>query len=125
MSVETRLFESAHEAGLKAGHEVGVTPMVVGSPTELFGNEIDWDKSTYHVSDGVCGFAGVIIKPARGKFVSLLKKMGRGWKHYYGGFYMTCREFNQSLTRKEAYCEAFARVLGESGLRAYVDSRMD
>jgi|TARA_Y100000294_G_C8546821_1_gene333546 hypothetical protein len=125
MSVETRLFESAHEAGLKAGREVGVTPMVVGSPTELFGNEIDWDKSTYHVSDGVCGFAGVIIKPARGKFVSLLKKMGRGWKHYYGGFYMTCREFNQSLTRKEAYCEAFARVLGESGLRAYVDSRMD
>ena len=125
MSVETRLFESAHEAGLKAGREVGVTPMVVGSPTELFGNEIDWNKSTYHVSDGVCGFAGVIIKPARGKFVSLLKKMGRGWKHYYGGFYMTCREFNQSLTRKEAYCEAFARVLGESGLRAYVDSRMD
>jgi hypothetical protein len=125
MSVETRLFESAHEAGLKAGREVGVTPMVVGSPTELFGNEIDWDKSTYHVSDGVCGFAGVIIKPARGKFVSLLKKMGRGWKHYYGGFYMTCREFNQSLTRKEAYCEAFARVLGEAGLRAYVDSRMD
>ena len=125
MSVETRLFESAHEAGLKAGREVGVTPMVVGSPTELFGNEIDWNKSTYHVSDGVCGFAGVIIKPARGKFVSLLKKMGRGWKHYYGGFYMTCREFNQSLTRKEAYCEAFARVLGESGLKAYVDSRMD
>ena len=125
MSVETRLFESAHEAGLKAGHEVGVTPMVVGSPTELFGNEIDWNKSTYHVSDGVCGFAGVIIKPARGKFVSLLKKMGRGWKHYYGGFYMTCREFNQSLTRKEAYCEAFARVLGEAGLRCYVDSRLD
>jgi len=125
MSVETRLFESAHEAGLKAGREVGVTPMVVGSPTELFGNEIDWNKSTYHVSDGVCGFAGVIIKPARGKFVSLLKKMGRGWKHYYGGFYMTCREFNQSLTRKEAYCEAFERVLGEAGLRCYVDSRLD
>jgi hypothetical protein len=125
MSVETRLFESAHEAGLKAGREVGVTPMVVGSPTELFGNEIDWNKSTYHVSDGVCGFAGVIIKPARGKFVSLLKKMGRGWKHYYGGFYMTCREFNQSLTRKEAYCEAFARVLGEAGLRCYTESRLD
>jgi hypothetical protein len=125
MSVETRLFESAHEAGLKAGREVGVTPMVVGSPTELFGNEIDWDKSTYHVSDGVCGFAGVIIKPARGKFVSLLKKMGRGWKHYYGGFYMTCREFGQSLARKESYCEAFASVLGEAGIRCYVDSRMD
>jgi len=125
MSVETRLFESAHEAGLKAGREVGVTPMVVGTPTELFGNEIDWDKSTYHVSDGVCGFAGVVIKPARGKFVSFLKKMGLGWKHYYGGFYYTCREFNQSLTRKEAYCEAFARVLGDAGLSCYVDSRLD
>jgi len=125
MSVETRLFESAHEAGLKAGREVGVTPMVVGSPTELFGNEIDWDKSTYHVSDGVCGFAGVIIKPARGKFVSLLKKFGLGWNHHYGGFYMTCREFGQSLARKESYCEAFASVLGEAGIRCYVDSRMD
>ncbi len=125
MSVETRLFESAHEAGLKAGREVGVTPMVVGTPTELFGNEIDWDKSTYHVSDGVCGFAGVVIKPARGKFVSYLKKLGMGYKHYYGGWYVSVREFGQSMTRKEAYAEAFAKVLGEAGMRCYVDSRMD
>ena len=125
MSVETRLFESAHEAGLKAGREVGVTPMVVGTPTELFGNEIDWNKSTYHVSDGVCGFAGVVIKPARGKFVSYLKKLGMGYKHYYGGWYFSVREFGQSLTRKEAYAEAFAKVLGEAGMRCYVDSRMD
>lgn len=119
------LFETAHAAGMKAGHEVGVTPMVVGTPTELFGNEIDWNKSTYNVPDGVCGFAGVVIKPARGKFVSFLKSRGLGWKHYYGGYYMTCREFGQSLTRKEAYCEAFAKVLGEVGMSAYVDSRMD
>ena len=125
MSVETRLFESAHEAGLKAGREVGVTPMVVGTPTELFGNEIDWDKSTYHVSDGVGGFAGVVIKPARGKFVSYLKSLGMGYKHYYGGWYVSVREFGQSLTRKEAYAEAFAKVLGEAGMRCYVDSRMD
>ena len=73
----------------------------------------------------VCGFAGVVIKPARGKFVSFLKSKDLGWKHYYGGFYMTCREFGQSLARKEAYCEAFAKVLGEAGMRCYVDSRMD
>ena len=119
------LFDRAHHAGLRAGHESTPTPMVVGTPTELFGSEIDWNKSTYHVSDGVCGFAGVVIKPARGKFVSFLKSKGLGWKHYYGGFYMTCREFGQSLTRKEAYCEAFAKVLGEAGMRCYVDSRMD
>ena len=119
------LFDRAHHAGLRAGHESTPTPMVVGSPSTPFGSDIDWNKSTYHVSDGVCGFAGVVIKPARGNFVSFLKSKGLGWKHYYGGFYMTCREFGQSLARKEAYCEAFAKVLGEAGMRCYVDSRMD
>ncbi len=40
MSAEARLFESAHEAGLKAGHEVGVSPMIVGSPSTPFGSDI-------------------------------------------------------------------------------------
>ena len=120
-----KLLERAHLMGMDAGRRVGVTPMVVGTPTELFGNEIDWDKSTYHVSDGVCGFAGVVIKPARGKFVSYLKSLGMGYKHYYGGWYVSVREFGQSMTRKEAYAEAFAKVLTEEGMRCYVDSRMD
>ena len=120
-----KLLERAHLMGMDAGRRVGVTPMVVGTPTELFGNEIDWDKSTYHVSDGVCGFAGVVIKPARGKFVSYLKSLGMGYKHYYGGWYVSVREFGQSMTRKEAYADAFAKVLTEEGMRCYVDSRMD
>ena len=125
MSVETRLFESAHEAGLKAGREVGVTPMVVGTPTELMGNDIDYSKKTYFVEGGVCGFAGVVIKPARGKFVSYLKSLGMGHKHYYGGWYVSVHEFGQSLTRKEAYASAYAKVLNEVGMNCYVDSRMD
>ena len=120
-----KLLEKAHLMGMDAGRRVGVTPMVVGTPTELFGNEIDWDKSTYHVSDGVCGFAGVVIKPARGKFVSYLKSLGMGYKHYYCGWYVSVREFGQSMTRKEAYAEAFAKVLTEEGMSCYVDSRMD
>ena len=120
-----KLLEKAHLMGMDAGRRVVVTPMVVGTPTELFGNEIDWDKSTYHVSDGVCGFAGVVIKPARGKFVSYLKSLGMGYKHYYGGWYVSVREFGQSLARKEAYADAFAKVLSEVGMRCYVDSRMD
>ena len=122
---EEKLLEKAHLMGMDAGRSVGVTPMVVGSPTELFGNKIDWNTSTYHVADGVCGFAGVVIKPARGKFVSYLKSIGKGNKHYYGGWYVSVREFNQSLTRKEAYAAAFAKVLGEEGMSCYVDSRMD
>ena len=74
---------------------------------------------------GVCGFAGVVIKPARGKFVSYLKSLGMGHKHYYGGYYVPVREFGQSLARKEAYAEAYAKILSEEGMRCYVDSRMD
>ena len=120
-----KLLERAHLMGMDAGRRVGVAPMVVGTPTELMGNDIDYSKKTYFVESGVCGFAGVVIKPARGKFVSYLKSLGMGHKHYYGGWYVSVREFNQSLTRKEAYANAFANVLGEVGMRCYVDSRLD
>ena len=120
-----KLLERAHLMGMEAGRRVGVVPMVVGTPTELMGNDIDYSKKTYFVESGVCGFAGVVIKPARGKFVSYLKSLDMGYKHYYGGWYVSVREFGQSLTRKEAYAEAFAKVLGEVGMRCYVDSRMD
>ena len=122
---EEKLLEKAHLMGMDAGRSVGVTPMVVGTATDLFSSEIDYSKPVSVVNDGVCGFAGVVIKPARGKFVSYLKGLDKGYKHYYGGYYVPVREFGQSLTRKEAYAEAFAKVLDEEGLKCYVDSRMD
>ena len=120
-----KLLERAHLMGMDAGRAASVTPMIVGSPSTPFGSDIDYSKKTYFVEGGACGFAGVVIKPARGKFVSYLKSIGKGHKHYYGGWYVSVREFNQSLTRKEAYADAFAKVLGEVGMRCYVDSRMD
>ena len=120
-----KLLERAHLMGMDAGRRVGVTPMIVGSPSTPFGSDIDYSKKTYFVEGGVCGFAGVVIKPARGKFVSYLKSIGIGNKHYYGGYYVSVREFGQSLTRKEAYAEAYAKVLSEAGFKCYVDSRMD
>ena len=120
-----KLLERAHLMGMDAGRSVGVTPMVVGSPSTPFGSDIDYSKKTYFVEGGICGFAGVVIKPARGKFVSYLKSIGIGNKHYYGGYYVSVREFGQSLTRKEAYADAYAKVLSEAGFKCYVDSRMD
>ena len=120
-----KLLERAHLMGMDAGRAASVTPMIVGSPSTPFGSDIDYSKKTYFVEGGACGFAGVGIKPARGKFVSYLKSIGIGNKHYYGGYYVSVREFGQSMTRKEAYAEAFAKVLGEEGMRCYVDSRMD
>ena len=120
-----KLLERAHLMGMDAGRDASVTPMIVGSPSTPFGSDIDYSKKTYFVEGGACGFAGVVIKPARGKFVSYLKSIGIGNKHYYGGYYVSVREFGQSLARKEAYAEAYAKVLSEEGMRCYVDSRMD
>ena len=120
-----KLLERAHLMGMDAGRASTPTPMIVGSPSTPFGSDIDYSKKTYFVEGGACGFAGVVIKPARGKFVSYLKSIGIGKKHYYGGYYVSVREFGQSLARKEAYAEAYAKVLSEEGMRCYVDSRMD
>ena len=120
-----KLLERAHFMGMEAGRDSTPTPMIVGSPSTPFGSDIDYSKKTYFVEGGACGFAGVVIKPARGKFVSYLKSIGIGYKHYYGGYYVPVREFGQSLARKEAYAEAYAKILSEEGMSCYVDSRMD
>ena len=120
-----KLLERAHLMGMDAGRASTPTPMIVGSPSTPFGSDIDYSKKTYFVEGGACGFAGVVIKPARGKFVSYLRSIGMGHKHYYGGYYVPVREFGQSLARKEAYAEAYAKVLSEEGMSCYVDSRMD
>ena len=118
------LFETAHVAGMRAGTEVGVTPMIVGTPDGAGG--VDTSKKTYFVPDGVCGFASIIIKPARGKFVTYLKRHDLGRTGSGTGCWIWCHEFNQSLTRKTAYCSAFADVLIEAGIKGVrIDSRMD
>src|SRR3990172_12033858 len=92
------------EEGLKAGEEAGEnaipTPMTVGSSKSLFGNDIDYSKPTYHVSEGVCGFAWVTITPARGKMVQYLKSINEGGKGYYGGYQIWVHLNTQSLERK-------------------------
>lgn len=120
------VYREAYEAGIKAGNEVQVTPMVVGTETTPFSNIIDETKQTYFVEGGVCGFAWVKIRPARGKFVTWLKEQNIGSKdEYAGGYTIWCHEFGQSLTRKEAFVGAFAKVLGDYGINAYGQSRID
>ena len=120
------IYSEAHALGIAAGNECSPTPMVVGTPTTPLGNDIDYEKDTYYVSDGVCGFAWINIKPARGKFVKFLKDNNIGRKDsYYGGYTVWVSGFGQSLDRKTAYAQAFASVLKENGLTAYSMSRMD
>jgi len=125
MTIET-LYNEAHEAGMVALRESEPTPMIVGTPTSLFGNDIDTTKPVYKVDGGVCGFAWVNVKPARGKFVAWCKQNQVGRRdEYNGGYTFWVGEGGQSMERKMAYAAAFAKVLRDAGLNAYPDSRMD
>ena len=120
------IYSEAHSKGIAAGNACTPTPMVVGEPTTPLGNDIDYSKDTFYVSDGVCGFAWVNIKPARGKFVTWMKKNNVGRKdNYYGGWTVWVSDFGQSIARKENYARAFAKVLGDYGITAYSMSRLD
>ena len=44
---------------------------------------------------------------------------------YYGGHTIWVSDFGQSVTRKENYARAFAKVLGDNGITAYNMSRLD
>ena len=123
MHIES-LYIQAHDAGNNAVTQTTVTPMIVSQQANPLDDGSETIKQWY-VEDGVCGFASVIIKPANNKFAKFLVANQLARKHYAGGVSMSIRDFNQSLTKKEAYAYAFAKVLNDNGITAYVDSRMD
>ena len=124
------ILVEASEAAEAAVRACRPTPIVVGEAIGL-SNEIDESKPTYFIEGGVCGFASVVIKPARGKFVAELKKRKIGYVGYYGGYSASSWEFAPSIRRDQSYeraCAAAAgavKVLQSYGINAYVDSRID
>jgi hypothetical protein len=121
---EQSIYQQAHYKGNVAVEMTTVTPMIVQQRE----NPLDDGSKLvrqYFVSDGVCGFASVTVKPANSKFAKFLVANGLGRKGYGGGVCMSIRDFNQSLQKKETYAYAFASVLNEHGIKAYVESRMD
>jgi hypothetical protein len=121
-----KIYDEAHAAGMAAGTGAKPTPMIVGTPTSLFSNDIDPNQPMYHVPDGVCGFAWLIIKPGTSAFAKWMNDAGHTRKDtYYGGVCLWVSRFNQSMARKEAYADAFANVLKKHGIKAISMSRMD
>ena len=81
-----------------------------------------------------CGFANVSVHPARGKFVSFMKKADVGSKGYGGGYRISYYDImplshqyrsTQSLDIKEVATEAFRDELRKYGMTVYADSRAD
>lgn len=135
----TDLYNRAHAAGLEAGRNHRPTPMVVGVARGIFGPEANQivPGTEEVVHDGVCGFAWVIIRPAVHPLAKHLMSENLASKHYYGGVSYSANPrnvFDQSMERKEAYAQAFAKVLrADEGFMsatkkpasASVESRMD
>lgn len=128
------ILVEASAAAEQAAAACTPTPMIVGTSKALFGpgaDEIDYTKKTYFVAGGVCGFAGVKIRPARGPMVALLKKRGMGYKSYGGGYYVASYELAPSTRSSQSYeiacaaAKAAAGVFAKYGITAYVDSRLD
>lgn len=114
----------AEAAGTAAGTAATPTPMVVGTAKSLFDDSFDESKPTYFVSEGVCGFASVRF-PGNTAFGRWAKSTGLATPAYGGGLRVSVRFGGQSLARKEAFAYAYAAVLREAGVDAYVESRMD
>ncbi len=80
-----------------------------------------------------CGFANVSIHPARGKFVSFMKRASigssgsRGYRISYYDIMPTDHQYarTQSLDIKEIATEAFRDELRRYGLTVYAESRAD
>jgi hypothetical protein len=115
----------AHAAGMQAASTHRPTPMVVGTPLSPFGGGIDYSRETYIVSQGVCGFAWVVIRPANSAFARWAKKTHGLRSGYGGGLHYWIGDFGQAYELKLAYARAFADTLREFGIRAFADSRLD
>ena len=128
------LIERAEAAARVAYEAATPTPMVVGTPKNMVaslmggdGGGFDTSQPVYTVPGGVCGFAWVNIGPGNTSFARHARKLAGARKHYYGGMEVrpSVGRMDQSMQRKEAACRAYADVLREAGIPAYMQSRMD
>ena len=78
----------------------------------------------WHVPDGPCGFAYVVLRKSNTSFAIWAKKKGLFSKGY-SGTQLRVSDFNQSVTLKEAYASAYASVLNNNGIECYSSSRLD
>lgn len=112
------IYEMSKREGFKEGEKYAPQEMIVLQD----GEEID------RIIAGVCGMAGVLIKPASISFVKWLKKEfpKEGHKHYYGGFYIPVHAHGQSYERKMVHARKMAKVLREQlKINARASGRLD
>lgn len=117
------LFALARKAGVEAGMNARPQPVTFVS-VDINDKPIPGAKE-YYEPEGLCGFAWITIYPGNCPAANAAKKLGIARKAYGGGVQIWVSDFDQSMARKEAYAQAYAKVLQEAGLKAYAGSRLD
>lgn len=118
------LYKRAHEAGIDAGVAKIPTPIVVERHANPL-NDASPVVQSWFVPQGLCGFASIKF-PANTAFAKRLIEKGHAHKSSGTGAYIWVGEFGQSVEQKEAYAQAFAKVLREAGIqKVYAESRLD
>lgn len=119
------LVATAKAAGCAAASACQPVAMVVREADVITGRALPGGRS-YSVEGGVCGFAWIQVRPGNCAVANYLKaNEGARKDSYFGGVALSVRDYGQSMQRKEAYATAFAQVLREAGVNAYMNSRMD
>lgn len=131
------IITKAEAAGLAACRACVPVPMVVSTDPMFSAAKPKFD----YVTEGPCGFAWIkfYAKSAVNKeFLKEIKKAGycevpgdrrpstsAFSKAYGGGYDRWVFDGGQSIARKEAYAEAYAKVLQSYGIECDAQSRMD
>ena len=121
------IIDEAFAAAREAAETAIPHPMIVGQATGLFGSGMVPGTEEY-VSEGLCGFAWVNIKPARGPLIKYCKQNKIGHPGTYGGWSISMGSvtMSQSIERKECAADAFVKVLQKYGVeRCWKESRLD
>jgi hypothetical protein len=120
------LWQTALTIGKAAGDQAKPIPMTVQQHENVLVDNSPVVKS-WNVPDGVCGFAGIVFRPATQPFVRWLVKQypEATHKHYQGGREFFVRDFGQSMQRKEACAGAMCRFFESHGIKCDTWSRMD
>ena len=102
-------FDMAMLVGRKAAEAAEPETM------HIVGADADGVTRHYSVSEGVCGYAYITVRPANSSFGRWLVKEGHARKAWGGGLTINISDYNQSMTRKAAHAKAAADFLTEQG----------
>lgn len=109
------IHDEAHAAGHAAATRTQLNPFKIVCHRS---------KRTYDVPD-TCGFAFIHFA-GNTSFGRWAKNTGLAFRSsYWGGNMISVHDYDQSMSRKSAYANAYAEVLRTHGINAYSRSQID